>query len=145
MPGTNQNLLSVAQVDADLFMAASAIQKAETISSKAGKHLRGLAGYHLQQAAEKMIKIQIYDSGVQIDHSKMFRHSLDDLISYASSLAIPLIIPSWVDEKKYVITSWEAEGRYNLHFLVRMDTLKRCYSELLQWRNQLFPDSKNRL
>ena len=145
MPGTNQNLLSVAQVDADLFMAASAIQKAETISSKAGKHLRGLAGYHLQQAAEKMIKIQIYDSGVQIDHSKMFRHSLDDLIGYASSLAIPLIIPSWVDEKKYVITSWEAEGRYNLHFVVRMDTLKRCYSELIQWRNQLFPDSKNRL
>lgn len=145
MPGTNQNLLSVAQVDADLFMAASAIQKAETISSKAGKHLRGLAGYHLQQAAEKMIKIQIYDSGVQIDHSKMFRHSLDDLIGYASSLAIPLIIPAWVDEKKYVITSWEAEGRYNLHFVVRMDTLKRCYSELIQWRNQLFPDSKNHL
>ena len=145
MPGTNQNLLSVAQVDADLFMAASAIQKAETISSKAGKHLRGLAGYHLQQAAEKMIKIQIYDSGVQIDHSKMFRHSLDDLIGYASSLGIPLIIPAWVDEKKYVITSWEAEGRYNLHFVVRMDTLKRCYSELVQWRNQLFPDSKNRL
>ena len=145
MPGTNQNLLSVAQVDADLFMAASAIQKAETISSKAGKHLRGLAGYHLQQAAEKMIKIQIYDSGVQIDHSKLFRHSLDDLIGYASSLGIPLIIPSWVDEKKYVITSWEAEGRYNLHFVVRMDTLKRCYSELTQWRNQLFPDSKNPL
>ena len=145
MPETNQNLLSVAQVDADLFMAASAIQKAEAISSKAGKHLRGLAGYHLQQAAEKMIKIQIYDSGVQIDHSKMFRHSLDDLIGYASSLAIPLIIPSWVDEKKYVITSWEAEGRYNLHFVVRMDTLKRCYSELIQWRNQLFPDSKNML
>ena len=145
MSGTNQNLLSVAQVDADLFMAASAIQKAETISSKAGKHLRGLAGYHLQQAAEKMIKIQIYDSGVQIDHSKMFRHSLDDLIGYASSLGIPLIIPTWVDEKKYVITSWEAEGRYNLHFVVRMDTLKRCYSELVQWRNQLFPDSKNPL
>ena len=145
MPGTNQNPLSVAQVDADLFMAASAIQKAETISSKAGKHLRGLAGYHLQQAAEKMIKIQIYDSGVQIDHSKMFRHSLDDLIGYASSLAIPLIIPAWVDEKKYVITSWEAEGRYNLNFVVRMDTLKRCYSELIQWRNQLFPDRKNSL
>ena len=145
MPGTNQNTLSVAQVDADLFMAISAIQKAETISSKAGKHLRGLAGYHLQQAAEKMIKIQIYNSGVQIDHSKMFRHSLDDLIGYASSLGIALIIPSWVDGKKYVITSWEAEGRYNLHFVVRMDTLKRCYSELVQWRNQLFPDNKNRL
>lgn len=65
MSGINQNPLSVAQVDADLFMASSAIQKAETISSKAGKHLRGLAGYHLQQAAEKLIKIQIYASGVQ--------------------------------------------------------------------------------
>ena len=126
-------------------MAASAIQKAETISSHSGKRLRGLAGYYLQQAAEKMINIQIYDSGVQIDHSKMFRHSLDDLIGYASSMGIPLTIPSWVDEKKNVITNWKVEGRYNLHFVVRMDTQKRCYSELIQWRNQLFPDSKNPL
>ena len=56
MSGANQNMLSVAQVDADLCMAASAIQKAETISNKAGKHMRGLAGYHLQQAVEKMIR-----------------------------------------------------------------------------------------
>lgn len=143
MSGNNNNPLSAAQVDADLFMAASAIQKAETISSKAGKHLRGLAGYHLQQAAEKMIKIQIYDSDVQIDNSKMFRHSLDDLIGYAFSLGIPLSVPSWVNEKKYIITGWEAEGRYNLHFTVRMDTLKRCYNELIQWRNQLFPNRES--
>ena len=143
MSGNNNNPLSAAQVDADLFMAASAIQKAETISSKAGKHLRGLAGYHLQQAAEKMIKIQIYDSDVQIDNSKMFRHSLDDLIGYALSLGIPLSVPSWVNEKKYIITGWEAEGRYNLHFTVRMDTLKRCYNELIQWRNQLFPNRES--
>ena len=74
MPEVKQNPFSVGQIDADLFMAASAIQKAETLSSKSGKHLRGLAGYHLQQAAEKMIKFQIYESGVSIDHSKMYRH-----------------------------------------------------------------------
>ena len=141
MPGTNLNPLSVAQIDADLFMADSAIRKSETISSKAGKHLRGLAGYHLQQAAEKLIKIQIHASGVPIDHSKMYRHSLDDLMVYAGTLGIALNVPTWVNEKKYVITGWEAEGRYNLHFVVRMDTLKRCYSELVQWRNQLFPNS----
>ena len=140
MPGSKQNPLSVAQIDADLFMADFAIRKSETISSKAGKHLRGLAGYHLQQAAEKLIKIQIYDSGAQIDYSKMYRHSLDDLMAYAGTLGITLVVPSWVNEKKYVITGWEAEGRYNLHFVVRMDTLKRCYSELVQWRNQLFKD-----
>ena len=105
MPGTNPNPLSVAQIDADLFMADSAIQKSETISSKAGKHLRGLAGYHLQQAAEKLIKIQIYASGVPIDHSKMYRHSLDDLMVYAGTLGIALNVPTWVNEKKYVITS----------------------------------------
>ncbi len=53
MSGTNQNPLSVAQIDADLFMADSAIRKSENISSKAGKHLRGLAGYHLQQAGRQ--------------------------------------------------------------------------------------------
>ena len=126
MSGINQNPLSVGQIDADLFMADSAIRKSELISSKAGKHLRGLAGYHLQQAAEKMIKIQIYDSCVKIDHSKLYKHSLDDLMAYAGSLGISLIVPSWVNEKKYVITGWEAEGRYDLHFVVRMDTLKRC-------------------
>ena len=145
MTATNQNPLSVAQIDADLFMASSAIDKAETISSRAGKHLRGLAGYHLQQAAEKMIKIQIYASGVKIDNAKMYRHSLDDLITYAGSLGIALTVPTWVNAKKYVITGWEAEGRYNLHFVVRMDTLKRCYSELVQWRNQIFPSVENRL
>ena len=88
MLGTNPNPLSVGQINADLFMAASAIQKAETISSKAGKHLRGLAGYHLRQAAEKMIKLQIYASSAQIDHSKMYHHSLDDLMAYAGSLGI---------------------------------------------------------
>ena len=145
MPGTDPNPLSVGQIDADLFMAASAIQKAETISSKAGKHLRGLAGYHLQQAAEKMILFQIYASGIQIDHSKMYRHSLDDLMAYAGSLGVSLVVPSWVNEKKYIITGWEAEGRYNLHSVVRMDTLKRCYQELQAWRKQLFPDSSSSL
>ncbi len=145
MPGASQNPLSVAQIDADLFMADAAIQKSETLSSKAGKHLRGLAGYHLQQAAEKMIKIQIYDSGVKIDYAKLYRHSLDELMAYAGSMGISLIVPSWVKEKKYVITGWEAEGRYNLHFVVRMDTLKRCYTEMIQWRNRLFPGRLNPL
>ena len=71
----------------------------------------------------------------------MYRHSLDDLMVYAGTLGIALNVPTWVNEKKYVITGWEAEGRYNLHFVVRLDTLKRCYSELVQWRNQVFPNS----
>ena len=67
----------------------------------------------------------------------MYRHSLDDLITFAESIGIQLIVPKWVNEKKYVITSWEAEGRYDLHFVVRIDTLKRCYKELEEWKKEL--------
>lgn len=137
MSARTGNPLSIGQIEADLYMADSAIKKAETLSSKAGKYYRGQAGYHLQQAAEKLIKIQIYDSGVAVDNSRMYRHSLDDLITYAASLGITLKIPKWVNSKKYVITIWETEGRYDIHFVVRMDTLKRCYQELLHWYQNL--------
>ena len=121
------------QIEADLFLANTCILKAESLSSKDGKFYRGQAGYHLQQAAEKLIKIQIYDSGIAVNNAKMYRHSLDDLITYAESLGIPLCIPKWVDKKKHIITTWEAQGRYDLHFVVRIDTLKKCYQELYDW------------
>ena len=111
MPSNSQNPFSVGLVDADLFMADSAIQKAETMTSKAGKHIRGIAGYHLQQAAEKMIKYQIYASGVQINPSKLYRHSLDYLITYADTMGIALNVPSWVNVKKNLISDWEGQGR----------------------------------
>ena len=67
----------------------------------------------------------------------MYRHSLDDLITYASSVGINIIIPRWINEKKYEITTWEAQGRYDLHFVVRIDTLKRCYEELSKWFREI--------
>jgi len=137
MSGNQNNPLSMGQIEADLFLADTAIQKAETLSSKAGKFYRGQAGYHLQQAAEKLIKIQIYDSGVIVNNAKMYRHSLDDLMTYAASIGVTIKIPKWVNNKKYVITTWEAQGRYDLHFVVRLDTLKRCYSELYQWSEEM--------
>ena len=118
-------------------MAEAAIREAENLTSKAGKYLRGLAGYHLQQACEKLIKIQIYASGAKIDNAKMYRHSLDDLIVYASSIGVALNVPSWIDSKKYIITSWEATGRYDLNFVVRLDTLKRCLEECRSWQKDL--------
>ena len=133
MNDKSANPFSLGQIEADLFMASAAIQKAESMSSKAGKFYRGQASYHLQQAAEKLIKIQIYDSGAPLNHAKLYRHSLDELITYAFSLGIQLTVPKWVDRKKYVITKWEAEGRHDLHFVVRTDTLKKCYQELCNW------------
>ncbi len=127
------NVLTFGQIEADLFVAKATIDRIKQLSSKAGKYYRGQAAYHLQQAAEKLIKIQIYNSGKAINNHKMYRHSLDDLITYAASLGISLNVPKWIDEKKYVITSWEAEGRYDVHFVVRIDTLERAHTEINNW------------
>ena len=59
--------LTMAQILADLYTADAAMNRASTESKRLAKYLKGLAGYHLQQAAEKMIKIQIYKAGVAID------------------------------------------------------------------------------
>ena len=53
MSAHNVNPLSMGQIEADLFMAKSAMDQATTMSSKRGKFFRGQAGYHLQQATEK--------------------------------------------------------------------------------------------
>lgn len=137
----NKNPFSVGQIDADLFVAKATIDKADSLSSKVGKYYRGLAGYHLQQATEKIIKYQIYESKVQVDNTKMYKHSLDKLLAYATSKGISIEVPKWIDDRKLIISSWEAEGRYDVHFVVRLDTLKKCYDELISWRNELFPQS----
>ena len=90
MKGNGGNPISMGQIKADVFMTEAAINKADSMSSKAGKFYRGQAGYHLQQAAEKLIKKQIYDAGVSVNNAKMYRHSLDDPMAYAASIGISL-------------------------------------------------------
>ena len=104
MSGKTNNPISLGQIEADLFMAKAAIEKAESMSSKSGK---------------------------------FYRHSLDDLITYAQSLNIGITVPKWVNKEKYTITSWEAEGRYDLHFVVRIDTLKKAFREISQWKKDV--------
>ncbi len=129
--------LSMAQIQADLFMAKAAIAEAEGMNPRAAKYIKGQAGYHLQQASEKMIKIQLYASGEKIDPAKVYKHNLEALIAYAPALKIDLIIPSYVVQNEVIISGWEAEGRYDLHFAVKITQLKKCLSELEAWYQQL--------
>ncbi len=129
--------LTMAQILADLYTADAAMSRASTEGKRIAKYLKGLAGYHLQQAAEKMIKIQIYKAGVAIDFSKMYRHNIRDLIQYAAQLGISLTLPAYVNKHDVMISGWEAEGRYEVHVVVRADTLKKAYSELTQWYEDL--------
>ena len=105
MPVTNVNdILSMTQVKADLLLSKYSVEQAEKASARMSKSIKGQGAYHLQQACEKMVKIQIYASGKKIDNARMYKHSIKDLLVYANSLGITINIPSYIDKNKDIIT-----------------------------------------
>jgi HEPN domain-containing protein len=129
--------LNMAMIKADLITAKDGIDRARTLSTKASKYIKGMAGFHLQQAAEKMIKIQLYASGKKLDLHLVYKHSLDHLMGYATSLGVELIIPEYIMTNSTVITAWEAAGRYDVHKVVKINQLEKCYSEIEGWFDEL--------
>ena len=106
--------ISFAMIKSDLIMACQAISHFEETHFKDDKNQ---AAYHIQQAAEKLIKIQIYANASNVDNRCMYTHSLDRLIRYTEAENIPVIIPKYVSEKRSMLTDWEAGSRYDLNFL----------------------------
>jgi len=138
MPAANSPIgLSMTQVKADLMMATYAINEAETAPAKLSKTIKGQAAYHLQQACEKMVKIQLYASGKPLNNARIYKHSLRELMLYAATIPVSLIVPTYIDKNKDIITRWEAQGRYDLHMVVRIDTLRKCFTEAEQWYKDL--------
>lgn len=130
---TNCPELTMAQIEVDIIMANKAIDEAKCRTGRLSKYFKGQAGYHLQQAAEKLIKIQIYNSAQKVDNSKVFKHDISQLVSYAKTIGVKLIVPSYIITQGPRLTSWEAEGRYDVHVVVRIDTLEKCYEEVISW------------
>lgn len=139
MPGNKQATLelNMFQIRADLVSAETIMAEAKESKPKLAKYLKGLTGYHLQQAAEKLIKIQIYKSGKKIDYSKLYKHDLQFIINYAGSNGINLIVPDYVMKNAMVISSWEAEGRYDVHVVVKYPQLEKAFSVISEWYHQM--------
>ena len=129
--------LSMGQIRADMIMARSAIEYAETLSSKESKYLKGQTAYHHQQATEKMIKIQIYAQAEKIDHYRMYKHSIEELLRYANEMNIEIIVPPYIKKNQEIISTWEATGRYDISMVVRIDTLKKCEQVVSEWHDSL--------
>ena len=129
--------MNMGLIKADIVIADSAIKEAKKTTPILAKAMRGQAGFHLQQAAEKMIKIQLYASGKKLELHKVYKHSLDDLMLYAKEIGTEIIIPKYVFNNSVTITSWEAAGRYDVHRVVRITQLEKCYSEIVTWFDEL--------
>lgn len=85
-----------------------------------------------------MIKIQIYQSGTNLNNFSMYTHDLLKLVTYASNLNIRLILPKYIADNLDKITGWEAGSRYDVGFYIRIDTLEKCYKEVYDWYNKLY-------
>lgn len=122
--------LSKGLIRADIIAAKQAIEYYEANKTK---DIKNIAAYHLQQAAEKLIKIQIYGKCYVVDYNKLYTHNLEKLIVYAESLGVSLIIPDHIKENSLVITAWEAGSRYDIGFSIRINQLKKTYEVVADW------------
>lgn len=101
------------------------------------KFRKSSAAYSIQQAAEKMVKIQIYYSGKEYSNNKMYNHNLSFLITYAESIGVKLYIPDYIRKNGVSLTNWESKGRYDIHLQVKIDTMQRYYEVLVAWFEEL--------
>lgn len=122
--------LSMGLIKADILMARQGI---ELYKNQGIKEVKNQTAYHLQQAAEKLIKIQIYRSGVEYKNKALYVHNLKTLIYYADSLDFGVNVPSFIRKNALIITDWEANGRYDMHFSVRINTLEKYYNAIFAW------------
>lgn len=129
-------MLSMGQIQADIVVVKKLLSEID--SGNRNKHLKSNAAYHIQQAVEKMIKIQVYHSGKPYNNHSMYSHNLIQLTQYAKSLGIQLFIPEYILSNLVLLTSWEARGRYDIHLVVRIDRLKHCYDVVEKWYKELY-------
>ena len=105
--------LTMALIKADIIAAEQAI---EYYNEHNTKDIKNIAAYHLQQAAEKLIKMQIYAKATNISYASLYTHNLERLIAYAQSLNIDFLLPKYIADNSLVITGWKQAADIMLIF-----------------------------
>ena len=88
-------ILSKGIIKADIIAARQAIAY---FDEKQLRDIKNVAAYHLQQAAEKLIKLQIYTHCGNAGNRQLYTHNIEHLIAYADSLDFGVIIPEFIRE-----------------------------------------------
>ena len=68
---------------------------------------------------------------------KLYKHAINELLNYAKSLGLTIIVPEYIEDKKLVLSSWEAEGRYDVHMTVKITQLEKAFEEIKAWCDEL--------
>ena len=129
------NNISKGLIYADLLTARQALSTYK--ENPKLKDLKNICAYHLQQATEKLIKSQIFNSGFQYNNRDLYTHDIAALISYIEKNEMSVKIPKIIEQNSHIITSWEAGSRYDMHFSIRVDTLERHLRIINEWFDSL--------
>lgn len=122
--------LNMELIQADITASAKMIEEYKRTKYKSAKNI---SAYHLQQAAEKLIKIQIYKLADSTTNLKLYTHNISALIKQAQVNKILIYVPPYIKTNAMTITSWEASSRYDYEFSVRIDTLEKTHNEIALW------------
>lgn len=120
--------LSLGLVRADILTSEYAIKQ---YSVSGVKELKGIAAYHIQQAFEKLLKMQVLSSTQSQDANIIFRtHNLSKIIKVLLQYNKTAYIPEYLRKNAILISSWEVSGRYDTYFSVSIEELTLAWSEL---------------
>lgn len=127
--------LSMGVIEADIRAARRAL---ESYNISNNKYDKNISAYHIQQAVEKLIKIQIYSivGGSSVNRA-LYTHNIDALILFCESHNLSCIIPKYVRENSARISEWEVSGRYDLRFSVNVKSLENALEVTVVWFKQL--------
>lgn len=122
-------------IEADIITAKQAIACYEKSKPK---DMKNNAAYHLQQAAEKLIKIQIRSELNNSNSATLYTHNIEKLLAYSERMNMSINVPAYIKENSLILTAWESSSRYEVGFRIRIDTLKRALSEIESWYKILY-------
>ncbi|MDO4198442.1 MAG: HEPN domain-containing protein [Erysipelotrichaceae bacterium] len=94
--------------------------------SNEDEELINLVGYHLQQSVELSIKYTLEINGIKYPNV----HRIEDLIKLANDNNINLHINEYIEEHDALLSSWEANTRYIVGYLIELKKVDKAISEI---------------
>lgn len=95
-----------------------------------------LVAYHLQQSVELSLKYTLEMNGVSYPNV----HRIEDLIRLAKNNNVDLHINEYIKEHDALLSSWEANTRYIIGYLVELEKIDRAIEEIENYLNTLIKE-----
>lgn len=96
-----------------------------------------LGCFHIQQACEKLIKLQLYLSHPDIPNSETRIHDILKLQSVAIKYKVPLVLSSYLIKYSDTLTDWEDKHDKIQYFSPRINMVRRCLKEIVSDFNRV--------